>query len=94
MHGQANVGVANSTLHHQRVAVAAAYCGGGSGDLDVALILAGGSKGKVDPAFAAHESCLGMWAEAVWCSWLPRPCLSKLVSAALPNVAGKKYPWA
>ena len=46
VHGQANVGVASSTLHHQRVAVAAAYCGGGSGDLDVALMLAAGSKGQ------------------------------------------------
>ena len=95
VYGQANMGVSNTMLQSQRAAVAAASVPGGSGELDITLILAdGGMRGKADPAFAAHEAPIAKWAEAVWEGWLPRPALSKLVSAALAVLAGRPSPWA
>ena len=95
VYGQANTGVSDTTLQAQRAAVAAASVPGGSGELDIALLLADGSmRGKADPAFAAHEAPIGKWAEALWEAWLPRPALQKLVSAALADVAGRPSPWA
>ena len=83
VYGQANTGVANTTLLQQRRAVAAAFVLHGAGDLDLTLALADGSKGgRADPAFAAHEDPIGMWAEAVWCAWLPNAALSALRRSA------------
>eukprot|EP00972_Heterocapsa_arctica_P010672 1565874-Heterocapsa_arctica.AAC.1 len=83
VYGQGNTGVSSTMLRAQRISVAAASVPGGSGELDLALVLADGSmRGKVDPAFAAHEAPIVKWAEAVWEGWLPRPALDLLVDTA------------
>ncbi len=93
-YGQSNTGVSNSTLHGQRVAAAAASTPGGAGELDVALLLADGSeRGRADPAFSAHDSPIGKWAEAVWESWLPRAALARLTRQAVEDLTGKTSPW-
>ena len=76
-------------------AAAAASVTRGSGDLDLALVMADGSMtGRADPAFAAHETPIGMGAEAVWESWLPQAALSSLVEKARRDFAGRSSPWA
>jgi hypothetical protein len=95
VYGQAKTGVSNSMLHGQRVAIAAAGSRGGSGELDLVLIfLDGGPRGMVDPAFAAHEDPIGHWAEATWCSWLPRCALTKMLNAAIVKQKDRKSPWS
>ena len=67
-----NMGVASSTLHRQRTAVAATLNCKGAGDLDMTLVLADATaKGRADPAFAAHMEPIVQWATAVWYQWLP-----------------------
>ena len=79
VYGQGNTGVASSMLLNQRRVVAASYVTQGAGDLDLTLMLGDGSKsGRADPAFAAHEEPIQMWAEAVWSVWLPRAALESL----------------
>jgi hypothetical protein len=95
VYGQCNTGVSTSMLYAQRTAVAAASVPGGCGSLDLTLILADGStKGRADPAFAAHEAPIVKWAEAVWESWLPKPALGKLVTTALGKLEGRPSPWS
>ena len=67
-YGQAVTGVSNKLLMQQRRAVAAATARTvGSGDLDITLALADGSRrGRVDPAFEAHCQPIVFWAMAVW----------------------------
>ena len=89
--GQDAMGVTDSTLLCQRRAVAASLVlEGQRGDLDLTLALAEGKclagSAKLDPAFAAHLQPLGAWAEAVWCSWLPRASLGLLMQMTLPLV--------
>jgi hypothetical protein len=94
MYGIANTGVATSTLAMQRSAVALASVSSGSSDVDLALVIADGSlKGKADPAFQAHISPIGKWAEAVWESWLSRPALEKLATAARVKVGKPNFRW-
>ena len=91
VYGQANTGVSDSVLFAQRRAVAAASVTDGAGDLDLTLTLADGSAhGKADPAFGAHLEPIGLWAEAVWCNWLPRDDLHLLVGSALQRILGAK----
>ena len=95
VYGQANTGVSSSCLLAQRRAVAAASVTGGSGDLDLTLILADGSfRGRADPAFAAHEEPIGLWAEAVWSSWLPRSALDRLARHAIARLSAAASPWS
>ena len=95
MYGEANTGVSNITLLAQRRAVAASSVPGGAGDLDLTLLLADGDGGgKVDPAFEAHIGSIGMWAEAVWCCWLPAVALRSMVTRALRTLAARDSPWA
>ena len=95
MYGEANTGVANAMLLNQRRAVAASYVSQGAGDLDLTLAFADGTKsGRADPAFAAHEDPIGMWAEAVWSQWLPRVALEKLAVAALGMIVEGAVAWA
>ena len=94
VYGQANTGVSCSTLLAQRRAVAASAVTCGAGDLDMTLIMADGSlRGRADPAFAAHEEPISMWAEAVWCQWLPRLALLKIAQLAVEKLAGAASPW-
>ena len=91
VYGQGNTGVANSTLHTQRQSAAAAVSRRGAGDLDLTLMMADASfSGMADPAFAAHLSTIGLWAEAVWESWMPRSALQRMVEAAKTRAAGSK----
>ena len=86
-YGQANMGISNSMLQSQRSATAAAYARGGHGDLDLSLIMADASlKGMADPAFQAHMSPIGMWAEAVWGAWMPSMALQRMVVFAISNL--------
>ena len=69
-YGQAILGVATSVLLSQRRAAAAAAApssGTAGQNLDLALILADGSRsGRADPAYEAHKGPIGKWANAVW----------------------------
>ena len=86
-YGKANTGVANTMLLNQRRAVAASFVAHGAGELDLSLALADGTnRGRVDPAFAAHDAPIGMWAEAVWSQWLPHAAFRRLVQSALALV--------
>ena len=67
----------------------------GGGDLDFTLSLANGSlRGCAHPAFAAHADPICLWATAVWCRWLPRHALDKLIVRAKRRVTDAKRPWA
>ena len=74
-YGVATSGVSDSMLDMQRrVAAALASPGAGSGgqNVDLALFLAdGNSKGRADPAYAAHMDVIGQWAAAVWNQLVP-----------------------
>ena len=95
VYGQANTGVSDTTLLAQRRAVAAASVPEGAGELDITLVLADGADtGRVDPAFAAHEDPIGMWAEAVWCQWLPRAALRSLATHAGQVVGAAARVWS
>ena len=75
MHGFGGMGVAPTMLLHQRRATMAAASpknGLGGQQLEVALVLADGSrKGKMDPAFPAHGDVVLHWAQAIWNKWVP-----------------------
>ena len=87
-YGQANTGVACTMLYQQRQAVCAASFPGQQGDLDISLAFVDGSaRGKADPAFAAHTAPIGLWAQAVWSGWFPRPALSKMADHATEHLA-------
>ena len=87
--------MSNATLLAQRRAVAAAPVSRGAGDLDLTLILVHGSfHGRVDLALAAHEDPVGMWAEAVWCKWLPRVVLCRLADYVVRMLMVVSSPWA
>ena len=47
-----------------------------------------------DPAFAAHQAPIAMWAEAVWYCWLQRDALQALVGHALQRILGTESPWS
>ena len=49
--------------------------------------------GKADPAFPAHESPIGQWAQAVWEDWLPRRALMALATNAKRKVQGARCIW-
>ena len=53
------------------------------------MIADGGSTGRADPAFAAHEAPIAKWAEAVWDMWLPRAALAKLTATACKTLANR-----
>ena len=97
-YGQGVVGVSPSTLRNQRrmVATATAPVAGGCGQqLDLALVMAdGSSRGRADPAFAAHIDPIGQWALAIWEKWLPRESLLKLAAEALDLAIRRQRPWA
>ena len=94
-YGQSTMGVSNTMLLAQRRAVAAASVASGAGELELTLVMADGSlKGRADPAFAAHEAPIGLWAEAVWERWLPRSATQKLVQQAQRTLANRTSPWA
>ena len=94
-YGQATFGVPCSTLLAQRRAVAATVSRGSCpGDLDLTLVLAdGSSRGRADPAFAAHMDVIGLYADAVWARWLPFAALSGLLSAFTVD-EHHRVPWA
>ena len=96
-YGQFLTGVSNTMLREQRRAAAhaAAPASGPCGqDIVLALMVADGSaRGKADPAFAARSSPIGMWAQAVWHSWLPIRCLDRLARTAVNKLAEAKRPW-
>jgi hypothetical protein len=92
--GQGNTGVCCSSLYAQRSAVGAAASPGGSGDLDLTLVLADGSlRGTADPVHAAHVQPIVKWAEAVWNSWLPFCSLSRICSTAIGRLGCCARPW-
>ena len=92
--GVSNMGVSNTMLHSQRIAVAAASVPGGAGDLELTLCLAdGSSSGHVDPAFEAHEGPIGKWAEAIWESWLPLSLLRRNFHKAVSTLDREKPEW-
>ena len=76
MHGYGGMGVSPTMLLHQRRAVmsaAAPKSGLGGQQMEVALMIADGSKrGKADPAFPAHTDVVLHWAQAIWNRWLPK----------------------
>ena len=72
-YGSAITGVPDGLLRSQRQTVAAMTApGAGTGgqNLDLALMLADGSKkGRADPAYDAHGLPIGEWSMAVWEGW-------------------------
>ena len=92
------MGVNNALLRDQRRTASAAFgptSGRGGENLDVALILAGGSaEGLADPAFDAHELPIGEWASAVWENWLPTKSLERLIKHGKHRLARAKKIWA
>ena len=93
--GQGNTGVSCSSLYAQRSSVGAAASPGGSGDLDLTLVLADGSlSGTADPVHAAHLQPIVKWAHAVWDSWLPFCALSRICSTAISELDNCARPWS
>ena len=96
-HGQETVGVAPTMLLAQCRAAAATLVTTGSADLDLALVVAGGSvQGEADPAFRAHDAPIRAcaWAEAVWSGWLPRVALLLIVNNTIPRLQAAANIWA
>ena len=96
-HGYHTLGVAPSVLLHIRRAVcsAAALAGGfGGQELDIAMMIADGSKkGKADPAFEAHTDVIAHWAHAVWNKWLSIHELQTSLADARARMAEASQPW-
>ena len=67
------------------------WCGGLRTNLDHCRWLA---YRHCRPAFAAHESTIGMCAEVIWEGWLLRAAMQKLIEHAKRTLAGRAYPWA
>ena len=86
-YGVATSGVSDAMLDMQRrVAAPLASPGAGSGgqNVDLALFLADeNSKGRADPAYAAHMDVIGQWAAAVWNQLAPLISMGKMVRAAI-----------
>ena len=95
-YGSPIMGLSPSALLKQRRAAAAALaCTGAGGDLDLTLALADGPAGAAaDPAFSAHADPIGIWATAVWESWMPRSALLRTVAAAKRRLAAAKNAWS
>ena len=98
MHGYAGLGVSPTMLMHQRRAVMAAAApknGLGGQQMEVALMLADGSKkGRADPAFHAHIDVVQHWAQAIWNGWLPEASLTTSLNYARGRVTGSARPWS
>ena len=58
------------------------------------MIADGSAKGKVDPAFQAHDCPLGYWAKAVWNGWLPEGMLARMMERASKTLKHAARPWA
>ena len=90
-----NMGVSSTMLHSQRTGAAAMLQARGAGDLDLTLVLADAStKGRADPAFAAHEEPIVMWAQAVWSGWLPEAELVDLNADARARLRDQGNMWS
>ena len=96
-YGQAITGVSPTTLLAQRrvaATIAAPHSGSNGQDLDMALMLADGSrKGRADPAFEAHLLPIVSWAKAVWHTWLPHNILQHTVEAMQVKLTGATSLW-
>ena len=97
-YSNAILGVPCGMLNSQRSAAAAAAApGAGTGgqNLDLALLMADGSKtGRADPAYDAHALPIGEWAMAIWECWLPIRSLQRIVDDAVNRLNGAKNKWA
>ena len=96
MHGYAGLAVSPTMLLHQRRAVTAAAApksGLGGQQMEVALMIADGSKkGRADPAFHAHIDVVQHWAQAIWNGWLPERALTTSLNYARGRVTGSDRP--
>ena len=89
-------GIADGPLLEQRRLVAAAAAWGDSimgQQLDMALVLADGQKGKADPAYEAHYTPIVMWAKAVYNHWVPVGALQAAIERAKPRLAAADNLW-
>ena len=97
-YSNAILGVPCGLLNSQRSAAAAAAApGAGTGgqNLDLALLVADGSKsGRADPAYDAHALPIGEWAMAVWESWMPVRSMQRIVDDAVSRLDRVKNKWA
>ena len=67
----------------------------GTGDLDLTLVLADASvHGRADPAYAAHEEPIMLWAQAVWCGWLTEKEMAELSTDARSRLIGQDNMWS
>jgi len=75
------------------MAAAAPKNGLGGQQMEVALMIADGSKtGKADPVFPAHVDVVQHWAQAIWNRWLPEEALMTSLAHARGRIAKSARP--
>ena len=97
-YSNAILGVPCGLLRAQRQTAAAASApGAGTGgqNLDLALVIADGSKnGRADPAYDAHSLPIGEWSMALWEGWCPVISLQRIINDAVERIAKAKNKWS
>ena len=92
------MGVPCGLLKAQRQTAAAASApGAGTGgqNLDLAMVIADGSKkGRADPAYDAHALPIGEWSMALWERWCPVISMQSVINDAVGRIAKAKNNWA
>ena len=96
-YGEFATGLAPNLLLEQRRTVAAASAppGGTSGqNIDLVLTLAdGSSKGRADPAYAAHTLVIGFWAMNIWNTWIAAERLEAALAATKARMICHDIRW-
>ena len=97
-YSNAIMGVPCGLLRAQRQTAAAASApGAGTGgqNLDLAMVVADGSKkGRADPAYDAHALPVGECAMAVWERWSPVISMQSVVNDAVGRIDKARSKWA
>ena len=81
----------------EATAAAASAPGAGAGgqNLDMAMVVADGSKkGRADPAYDAHSLPIGEWAMAVWERWTTRVSMQKVIDDAVERTTRATNKWS
>ena len=92
------MGVPCGLLKTQRqtaAAVSAPGAGTGGQNMDLALVVADGSKkGRADPAYDAHSLPIGEWAMAIWEGWTSISSLQCVVKDATARIEKATSKWS
>ena len=96
-YSNAIMGVPCGLLRAQKQTAAAASApgaGAGGQNLDLAIVVADGSKkGRAEPAYDAGSLPVGEWAMAVWGNWSPVAPMQRVVDDAVERISKATNKW-